>query len=96
MRANPILSASLDRRSISVPPRSKFATTFDHPSLDSSQPATPVYGRHTGLEGYVPEGFLHTPQSEQRTSKRTHSEELVHGLEKVQMGNRGESRGKRI
>ncbi|GAA5898030.1 uncharacterized protein JCM6883_000900 [Sporobolomyces salmoneus] len=55
------------RRSISVPPRCQTTptprstpSTFDDPALVSGLPATPVYGRHTGLESYVPEGFPHT------------------------------------
>jgi hypothetical protein len=84
--------STADRRSVSVPPRpqsTKFST-FDDPSLVSTQPATPVYGRHTGLEGFVPEGFSHTPVANRagigRSSATT---ELIQQLEQVKMEHQG-------
>ncbi|GAA5982245.1 hypothetical protein JCM5350_007710 [Sporobolomyces pararoseus] len=73
------------RRSLSVPPQSQPtpASTFDDPTLHSSQPATPVYGRHTGLEGYVPEGFLHPlPET---VGRKSPTNEIILQLKQVKV-----------
>ncbi|GAA5949211.1 hypothetical protein JCM3765_003332 [Sporobolomyces pararoseus] len=77
------------RRSLSVPPPARqlsSPSTFDDPALHSSQPATPVYGRHTALDFYVPEGISRALR-ETVGRKSSTTKELTLQMQQVDVGN---------
>ncbi|GAA5873185.1 hypothetical protein JCM1840_005595 [Sporobolomyces johnsonii] len=69
-------------------------SSFDEPSLSRVSPATPVVGRHTGFEGFSPEGVPHVERPPLRRRNSTEEVETLEGrLGKLRLddGRMGES-----